>query len=68
MAYPENGLIFFFFFNYFFFLTALGLPCSAQASHCGGPSCGAQALHTWASVVAAGGLSSRGSWALEHRL
>ena len=33
---PWKWAHFFFFFNYFFFLTALGLPCSAQASHCGG--------------------------------
>ena len=30
--------------------------------------CRAQALGVWASVVAARGLSSRGSWVLEHRL
>ena len=41
----------------------------AQASHCGGFSCcGTWALGAWASVVAAHGLSSCGSWALEHRL
>ena len=33
------------------------------ASHCG-----ARALGSWASVVAVRGLSSCGSWALEHRL
>ena len=44
--------------------------CSgARASHCSGFSCcGARALGTWASVVVARGLSSCGSWALEHRL
>ena len=30
--------------------------------------CGAQALRPWASVVAAHGLNSCGSWALAHRL
>ena len=45
------------------------LCCGAWASHCGGFSCcGARALGTWASVVVAGGLSSCGSQALEHRL
>ena len=45
------------------------LRCSAQASHCGGFSCcQARALGTRASVVVAHGLSSCGSWALEHRL
>ena len=45
------------------------LCCGVQASHCGGFSCwGAQALGMQASVVAASGLSSCGSWALEHRL
>ena len=43
--------------------------CGARASHCGGFSgCGVQALGTWASVAVARGLSSSGSWALEHRL
>ena len=43
--------------------------CSEQASPCGGFSCcGAQALGTWASVVAACGLNSCGSWALERGL
>ena len=43
------------------------LRCSAQASHFGGFSCcGARALGAWASVVVAHGLSSCGSWALEH--
>ena len=32
------------------------LPCGARASHCGGFSCGAQALGTWASVDVACGL------------
>ena len=45
------------------------LCCSAQASHCSGFSCcGAQALGTRASVVAACWLSSCGSWALARRL
>ena len=57
------------------------LCCGAQASHCGGFSCGAQALGAWTSVVAAcrlgscgtralerAGFSSCGSQALEHRL
>ena len=49
------------------FLAALGLRCSAQASHCGGFSCcGAQALGAQTSVVAALRLSSCGRWALEH--
>ena len=45
------------------------LNCGVQASHCGGFSCcGARALGTRASVVAARGLSSCGSQALERRL
>ena len=45
------------------------LRCGARASHCGGFSCcGARALGARASVVAALGLSSCGSWALERRL
>ena len=41
--------------------------CGARASHCGGFSCcGAQLLGTWASEDVAWGLSSCGSWALEH--
>ena len=49
------------------FLAALGLRCSAQASHCSGfPCCGMQALGAWASVAAARGLSSCGSRALER--
>ena len=45
------------------------LHCGAWASHCGGFSCcGAPALGTRASVVAAHGLSSCGSQALECRL
>ena len=40
------------------------LRCSARASHCGGFSCcRARALGSWASVVAARGLSSCGAWA-----
>ena len=43
------------------------LRCGVQASHCGGFSCcGARALGTRASVVAAGGLSSCSAWALGH--
>ena len=43
--------------------------CAAWASCCSGFSCcGAQALGEWASVAAAGGLSSWGSHALEHEL
>ena len=43
--------------------------CGAWASHCGGFSCcGAWALGSWASVVAACGLSSCDLQALEHRL
>ena len=45
------------------------LHCGAWASPCGGFSCGrARALGVWASVVVARGLSSCGSWALEHSL
>ena len=45
------------------------LPCSARASYCGGFSCcGAQAVGAWASVVAARGLSSCGSRALERKV
>ena len=44
------------------------LHCSARASHCGGFSCGTQALGVQASVVVAHGFSSCGSWALEGRL
>ena len=39
-----------------------------RPSHCGGFSCGAQALSAQASVVVACGLSSCGSLSLEHRL
>ena len=43
--------------------------CGVQASHCGGFSCcKTRALGTLASVVAACGLSSCSSQALEHRL
>ena len=56
----NGGISFFFFLN--LFLAALGLHCSACASHCIGFSCcGARALGTWASVVVAHGLSSCGS-------
>ena len=45
------------------------LHCSAQASHCDGFSCwGAWALGTWSLVVAASGLTSFHSQALERRL
>ena len=45
------------------------LRCGARASHRSGFSCcGARALGVRASVVAACGLSSCGSWALERRL
>ena len=45
------------------------LHCGVRASHCGGFSCcGARAVGTQASVVAALGLSSCGSRVLEHRL
>ena len=53
------------------FVAARGLfpSCGAQASHCGGFfCCGARALGMRASVVVACGLSSCGSWDLEHRL
>ena len=44
------------------------LHCGVRASHCGGFSCcGAQALGPWASVVAAHGLGSCGSWLLGSR-
>ena len=58
----------------FFFLAVLGLHCCAGAtlrcgvwaSYCRGFSCcGAWALGAWASVVAASGLSSCGTRALE---
>ena len=43
--------------------------CGARASHRSGFSCcRAWAQGVWASVVAAPGLSSCSSWALEHRL
>ena len=45
------------------------LRCGARASHCSGFSCcGARALGVWASVVAARGLSTCGSQAIECRL
>ena len=40
------------------------LHCSAQASHCSGFSCAAQALGTRALIVGVVGLSSCGTWAL----
>ena len=43
--------------------------CGLQASYCGGFSCcRAGILECWTLVVAAYGLSTWGSWALEHRL
>ena len=60
-----------FYFIYLFILffgAALGLRCSAQASHCGGFSCcGAWTPGVWASVVVALGLRSCGLQALESR-
>ena len=65
-----------------FFMTALGprrglssaaargaaLPCSALASHCSGSSCcRSQALGARASVIAARGLSSCGSWVCQSK-
>ena len=75
----RRGLVFFvcFFLYLFLFLAVLGLRCCVRAfsscgelaSHCGGFSCcGARALGAQASAVVARGLSSCGSWALEHRL
>ena len=66
----------FYLFIYFWlcwvFIAACGLSpvaASVRASHCSGFSCcRAQALGARASVVVARGLSSCGSWALEHRL
>ena len=43
-------------------LVAVGLCCGVQVSHCGGFSCEAQALGTWASIVVAPGLNSYGAW------
>ena len=42
--------------------------CGLMASHCGGFSCGAQALGPWASVAAARGLQSTGSVVGVHGL
>ena len=47
---------------------ALLSGCSTRASHREGFSCAAWALGPRASALAARGLSSCGSWALEHRL
>ena len=48
------------------YLATVWQAWGAQASRCSGFSCcGAQDLGTWASVVAAQGLVSYGSWALE---
>ena len=63
-----------FFWLYWVFVTVHGLSLfevrreyslvAVQLSHCAGfPCCGAQALGTWVSEVAARGLSSCGSWA-----
>ena len=75
---PFKKITYAFFFSFFWlywvFVTAHGLSLvevrrdyslvAAQLSHCGGFSCcGAQALGTWVSEVAARGLSSCGSWA-----
>ena len=71
-----------FYFIYFWlrwvFIAACGLSLAAWSrgypslrvwdSHCTGFSCGARALGAQASVVVVLGLSSCGSWALEHRL
>ena len=65
-------LVFFFvFWLHWVFVAAHGLSlvaasggyssCGARASHCGGFSCGAQALDAQASVVAARRLSSCGA-------
>ena len=70
--------------RFMYLLTLVGLFCSMgflklykwdllssygiRASHHCRFSCGALALGMWASVAAARGLSSCGSWALEHRL
>ena len=79
-GYLPNTPLFFFFFGCvgssllrvgFFYLRQVWatLRCGAQASCCGGFSCcGARALGVRASVVAACGLSSCSTWALEHRL
>ena len=79
--YTSTKIIFLFFFLIYFWLCAgflqswragATLCCGAWGSHCGGFSCyGAQALGTWASVVASHGLqqlqhlgfSSCGVWA-----
>ena len=46
-----------------------GFHCTGQSSYCSGSSCcRAQAQGHWASVAAACGLNSCGSWALECRL
>ena len=71
-----------FYFIYFWlrwvFIAACGLSLAVWSrgypslrvwdSHCAGFSCGARALGAQASVVVVLGLSSCGSWALEHRL
>ena len=69
--------VFFVFLLFFFFAQAFSscheqgstLHCGARASHSSDFSyCGAQALSARASVVAAHGLSSCDSWALERGL
>ena len=65
-----------FFLKVCLFLASLGIcccawalsGCSAQDSHWGGFSCGAQALGVQASVVVALRLGSCSSWALENGL
>ena len=48
-------------------LAGATLGCGVRASHCGGLSCcGAWALGTWASVVAAHGLYNAGSVVVAH--
>ena len=71
--------LFIYFWLHWVFIAASGLSlveasrgnlrCGTWASHCGGFSCcRSWALGVRASVVVAGGLSSCGSRALEHRL
>ena len=49
-------------------VAASGAYSLVTCSHCSGFSCGAQALGTWASVVAASRLCSCGSWTVECSL
>ena len=67
----QFALIFFKFiylFIYFWLCWVFFAAHGVWASHCGGFSCRARALGTWASVVVAHRLSSCGSQALERRL